>query len=129
MLWIISNKTIATNGNFILGTGVYDMTMTLHAQGFDCIMMFTCHMQSSSIPNESNSILLFTTNFVHFLLLFFTYNAQHKWCTDAPERGVLLAYVLIFLCLMQNISVWLYSLLLQHYRNVAFMELCEHDHL
>ncbi len=83
-------------------------------------MMFTCQEQSSSLP--------FTFNFhysyyslrivVNFLLPLFTYRtAQHKlWIQK--EQVCLLAAVLIYLRLMHNDFVWLYSTLFRRHRNV-----------
>ncbi len=91
-------------------------------------MMFTCQEQRSSLP--------FTFNFhysyyslgivVNFLLPLFTYpTAQHKWWTQ-KEQSVLLATVLIYLPLMQNTFVWLYSMLFRCHRRWQFV--CLHCH-
>ncbi len=78
--------------------------------------------------SRAKLLLPFTCNFhyssyslrivVIFLLPLFTYpTSQHKWWTQ-KEQVCLLAAVLIYLRLMHNDFVWLYSTLFRHHRNV-----------
>ncbi len=87
-------------------------------------MMFSCQEQSSS--------LLFTCNFhysyysLRIVVIFFTAIIHIPHCTaqimHSEIAGVLLAAVIMYLRLMQNIFLWLYSMLFWHYRNV--MSIC-----
>ncbi len=88
-------------------------------------MMFTCQEQSSSLP--------FTCNFhysyylLRIVVNFFTAIIHIPHCTaqmmDSERAGVLLAAVLIYLRLMQNTFVWLYSTLFRRHRNVMAIRL------
>ncbi len=81
-------------------------------------MMFTCHEQSSYSRLHAISIILIIRSELWLIFLLFTYSvAQHNlWIQK--EQVCLLAAVFIYLRVMHNDFVWLYSTLFQRHRNV-----------